>query len=351
MPLTLAVLKGDGIGPEIAEAALAVLRAADRRFGLDLIFEELPVGLAALGSQGSTFPDETEAGVRAADGVVLAPLATYEYPQGQPNPSARIRKGLDLFANIRPSASRLPDVARKLDLVIYRENTEGFYADRSMFAGSGEFSPSPDMALSVRKITRGASERIARGAFEAALRRRRRQRVTAVHKANVLRQTDGLFLEAVRHVAQDYPTVALEEELVDAMAAHLVRDATRFDVIVTTNMYGDILSDEAGELAGGLGLAPALNAGDAHAVAQAVHGSAPDIAGRGIANPVALILSAALLLEWLGARRGEAGLTDAAHAIDAAVTSALADASCHTPDLGGGGTTDGLAAAVVRALH
>ena len=349
MPLTLAVLKGDGIGPEIAEAALAVLRAADRRFGLGLIFEELPVGLAALESRGSTFPDETEAGVRAADGVVLAPLATYEYPQGQPNPSARIRKGLDLFANIRPSATRLPGPGRKLDLVIYRENTEGFYADRSMFAGSGEFSPSADMALAVRKITRGASERIARAAFEAALRRRRR--VTAVHKANVLRQTDGLFLEAVRHVAQDYPTVALEEELVDAMAAHLVRDAARFDVIVTTNMYGDILSDEAGELAGGLGLAPALNAGDAHAVAQAVHGSAPDIAGRGIANPVALILSAGLLLEWLGARRGETGLIEAARAIDAAVTSTLADASCHTPDLGGGGTTEGLGAAVVRALH
>ncbi len=348
MAIDLAVLRGDGIGPEIAEATLAVLAAADRRFGLGLSFSEIPVGLAAFAAEGTTFSDASEARIRAADGVILAPLATYEHAEGQPNPSARIRRGLDLYANIRPSVSRLPGAARRMDLVIYRENTEGFYADRSMFAGSGEFMPSPDMALAVRKITRSACERIARAAFEAALHRRRK--VTAVHKANVLRQTDGLFLEAVRHVAGDYPTVSLEEVIVDAMAAHLVRDASVYDVVVTTNMYGDILSDEAGELAGGLGLAPALNVGADHAVAQAVHGSAPDIAGRGIANPVALILSAALLLEWLGARRGEPLLTDAARAIEAAVTAALADPATHTPDLGGEGTTAGFADAVVRAL-
>ncbi|RAI01891.1 3-isopropylmalate dehydrogenase [Acuticoccus sediminis] len=348
MSLTLAVLKGDGIGPEISEATLSVLAAASDRFGLGLSFEDVPVGLAALAAAGSTYPAETAARVEAAEGIILAPLDTYQYPEGQPNPSAQVRRTLDLYANIRPSVSRLPGVGRRLDLVIYRENTEGFYSDRSMFAGSGEFMPTADLALSVRKITRQASERIARAAFEAAARRR--GLVTAVHKANVLRQSDGLFLDAVRTVAGEFPDVRLEEVIVDAMAALLVRDAARFDVVVTTNMYGDILSDEAGELAGGLGLAPALNAGDDHAVAQAVHGSAPDIAGRGIANPVALILSAALLLQRLGARRGEPRLAEAADAIDRAVTAALADPANHTPDLGGRSTTSAFAAAVAAEL-
>ncbi|MBJ3774562.1 isocitrate/isopropylmalate dehydrogenase family protein [Acuticoccus mangrovi] len=350
MDLSLAVLSGDGIGPEITAATLHVVAAAERRFGLGLRLSEHPVGVAALAATGSTFPAETAAAIKAADGVILAPVDTYAYPAGQPNPSAIVRKSLDLFANIRPAVARLPAARRRaeIDLVMYRENTEGFYADRNMFDGSAEFLATEDVALAVRKITREASTRIAREAFRAAARRR--GLVTAVHKANVLKRSDGLFLEAVRAVASEFPEVRLEEVIVDAMAAHLVRDAARFDVVVTTNMFGDILSDEAGELAGGLGLAPALNAGSDHAVAQAVHGSAPDIAGEGIANPAALILSAALLLRWLGERHATSALVDAAGAIEGAVDAALADPAAHTRDLGGTATTMVFAERVANAL-
>jgi isocitrate/isopropylmalate dehydrogenase len=236
-----------------------------------------------------------------------------------------------------------------MDLVIVRENTEGFYADRNMAVGSGEFMPTPDLALAVRKITAEASARIARTAF--ALARTRRRRVTAVHKANVLRLSDGLFLREVRRVAGDHPDVTLDEMIVDAAAAMLVRDPARFDVIVTTNMYGDILSDEASELAGSLGLGASLNAGDAHAIAQAQHGSAPDIAGQDRANPTALILSAAMLLRWLAGRDGDkARLLAAAKAIEDAVETALATPDLRTADLGGPLGTKAFAEAVAARI-
>ena len=216
-----------------------------------------------------------------------------------------MRKRLELFANIRPARSRRPAALRQaVDLVIVRENTEGFYADRSMHIGIGDLMPTPDLAISIRKITREASTRIAEQAFRLAARRPRKH-VTAVHKANVLRVSDGFFLDCVRAVAARYPGVRYEERIVDAMAALLVRDASQFDVIVTTNMFGDILSDEASEISGSLGLAESINAGTTHAIAQAQHGSAPDIAGKDIANPAALIGSAAMLLGWLGERRGD----------------------------------------------
>jgi 3-isopropylmalate dehydrogenase len=226
-----------------------------------------------------------------------------------------------------------------MDLVIVRENTEGFYADRNMFFGNGEFMPEPDIALAIRKITAKASARVARRAFELA--RSRRRKVTAVHKANVLRVSDGLFLREVRRVAEEFPDVALDELIVDAAAAHLIRSPDRFDVIVTTNMFGDILSDEASELSGSLGLAGSINAGDTICVAQAQHGSAPDIAGQGIANPTSLILSAAMLLRWRGQRDGNEKLTRAAAAIEAAVEAVLDVPQKRTRDVGGTlGTTD-----------
>ena len=193
--------------------------------------------------------------------------------------------------------------------------------------------PTPDLALSVRKITRAGSTRIAEAAFALALRRRKK--VTAVHKANVLRVSDGLFLECVRAVAARFPAVDYEERIIDAMAALLVRDAGAFDVVVTTNMFGDILSDHASEIAGSLGLAASLNAGDAHAVAQAQHGSAPDIAGQDRANPASLIGSAAMLLAWLGERRGDERLTQAAAAIETRSTARSPTPQWRTRDLGG----------------
>ncbi|HEY6258687.1 MAG TPA: isocitrate/isopropylmalate family dehydrogenase [Xanthobacteraceae bacterium] len=335
----LVVMEGDGIGPEISAATIAVLRAADRTFGLDLEFTSAVIGLASLRAERTTFPAPAFAAAQSADGVILGPVSHNDYPpvaEGGLNPSGELRKRLDLFANIRPARTRggfPPRCGHPVDLVIVRENTEGFYADRSMFLGPGEFMPTPDLALSVRKITRAGSTRIVEAAFALALRRR--QKVTAVHKANVLRVSDGLFLECARAVATRFPTVAYEERIIDAMAALLVRDASVFDVVVTTNMFGDILSDQACEIAGSLGLGASLNAGTAHAVAQAQHGSAPDIAGQDRANPASLIGSAAMLLEWIGGRRQDDRFTRAAAAIEDALERAIADPASRTGDLGG----------------
>ena len=337
--VSLLVMEGDGIGPEICAATLAVLRAADRRFELGLTFSTTTIGFAALRAQGTTFPDAAIEAAKAADGVILGPVSHNDYPPvaaGGLNPSGEMRKRLDLYANIRPARTRggfPPRCGSPVDLVIVRENTEGFYADRSMHLGPGEFMPTPDLALAVRKITRQGSTRIAEAAFALAMRRR--QKVTAVHKANVLRVSEGLFLECVRAVAARFPAVAYEERLVDAMTALLVRDASPFDVIVTTNMFGDILSDLASEIAGSLGLAASLNAGAAHAVAQAQHGSAPDLAGKDLANPASLIGSAAMLIAWLGERRSDARLTRAADAIEAALERAITEPQWRTRDLGG----------------
>jgi 3-isopropylmalate dehydrogenase len=333
-PVRILVLEGDGIGPEITAATVGVLEC----LGLDLAFERATIGLVALDAQGSTLPGRVLDHAHTADGIILGPVSHNDYPpvaQGGINPSGELRKRLDLFANIRPARSRgAPRCGVPVDLVIVRENTEGFYADRSMFWGNGEIMPTPDLALSLRKITRDGSTRIAEAAFRLATQRSRRK-VTAVHKANVLRISDGLFLGCTREVAKRYPQVEYEERIVDAMAALLVRDAGMFDVIVTTNMFGDILSDEAAEIAGSLGLAASLNAGAEHAVAQAQHGSAPDIAGLDRANPSSLIGSAAMLLAWLGERRGEDRLTRAAAAIEAALDRVIAKPEWRTADLGG----------------
>jgi isocitrate dehydrogenase (NAD+) len=332
-------MEGDGIGPEITAATLLVLNAIARRFGLAFNYESAAIGFAALKASGTTFPDAVLDQAKAADGVLLGPVSHNEYPpraEGGLNPSGELRKRLDLFANIRPARSRPgfpPRCGSPVDLVILRENTEGFYSDRSMFLGPGEFMPTPDLALSVRKVTRASSLRIAEAAFRLA--RLRRKKVTAVHKANVLRVSDGLFLDCVREVAGGYPDVAYEERLIDAMAALLVRDAGQFDVIVATNMFGDILSDEASEIAGSLGLAASLNAGTDHAVAQAQHGSAPDIAGKDRANPASLIGSAAMLLAWLGEGRQDDTLLQASATIEAALDQAIADPQTRTADLGG----------------
>jgi isocitrate/isopropylmalate dehydrogenase len=353
MLMRILVLPGDGIGPEIMRATLAVLRATGAALSVDFAFETQEIGFASLETRGTTFPDEVMARITEVDGVILGPVSHYDYPareKGGINPSAALRAACELYANIRPCRSRpnLTILRGPMDLVIVRENTEGFYSDRNMHAGSGEFMPDPDMALAVRKITARRSAQVARVAFELA--RRRRRKVTAVHKANVLRLSDGLFLREVRKVAADFPDVALDEVIVDAAAALLIRTPDRFDVIVTTNMFGDILSDEASELAGGLGLAGSINVGDSVCIAQAQHGSAPDIAGQGIANPTSLILSAAMLLDWRGRRDGNSRLTDASAAIARAIELTLADPATRTRDIGGRIGTAAFADAVVARL-
>ena len=351
--MKILILPGDGIGPEIMAATGAALEALNDTHGLKLAFEERVIGLASLETEGSTLPDAVIEAIEAADGTVVGPVHTVAYPpasEGGVNPSATMRKRFDLYANIRPSRARpgVPAMPPKMDLVIARENTEGFYADRNMFQGTAEFMPTEGVALSVRKITVQGSRRIAESAFDLA--GRRRNKVTVVHKANVLKVSDGLFRDTVREVAKSHPEVELDEVLIDAMAALLVRTPEAFDVVLTTNMFGDILSDEAAELSGGLGLGGSLNAGDEHAIAQAAHGSAPDIAGQGIANPTALMVSVAMLLEWLGAGHGRDDLSAAAAAFNAAVDAVLADPANHTPDLGGSAKTADIGRAVADAI-
>ncbi len=335
----LAVMPGDGIGPEITAATLHVLREADRLLSLGFTYEDVPIGLAALKQQGSTLPDTAYEAAKRADGVILGPVSHHEYPplaHGGLNPSGVLRKRLDLFANIRPAKSRPgmpPRCGKPVDLVVVRENTEGFYADRNMHVGSGDIMVTPDVAISMRRLTREGCTRIAEAGFRLAMTRRKP--VCVVHKANVFRVSDGFFLECTRAVGARYPDVTVEEQIVDAMAALLVRQADRYDVIVTTNMFGDILSDEASEISGSLGLAASINSSHEHCVAQAQHGSAPDIAGQDKANPSSLIGSAAMLLAWLGERRGDKNLSHAADLIERALDACIAKPEWRTADLGG----------------
>lgn len=352
--MKITLFPGDGIGPEISSATREVMECLDRRFGIGFDITTVDIGFAALETTGSTFPDAAFEAARAADGVVLGPVSHLDYPpreQGGLNPSGELRKRLDLFANIRPAVTRADLPSRTgdtFDIVIYRENTEGFYADRCMHAGAGELQITEDVTVALRRITRHASMRIAEAAFQGAMQRRKK--VTAVHKQNVLKITDGLFLSCCREVAARYPEVAYDELIIDAACAHLVRRPAAFDVICTTNMFGDILSDLASELSGSLGLAASLNAGAGVAMAQAQHGSAPDIAGQGIANPASLIGSVAMLLEWYGTTRDLPVALTAARCLSQAIDQAVADPATRTRDLGGPLGTHDFTAAICRHI-
>lgn len=333
MTLSLLCLAGDGIGPEIMAATKVVVEAACTRSGETVSLADGEIGFPALNAEGSTIPEQVIEAALAADGVILGPVSHNAYPSredGGLNPSGVLRKELDLFANIRPAQSfkgLATPTGAPVDLIIFRENLEGFYADRNLHSGPGEFMPVPGVAMAMRLITERGSERIGRAAFDHAAANGRKK-VTAVHKANVMRTSDGLFLDVMRRIATGYPGIQYDEVLVDAAAALLVRDPGRFDVIVTTNMFGDILSDLASELAGSLGLAASLNLGPQNAAAQAQHGSAPDIAGHDRANPTSLIGSAAMLLGHLELVRAKA-------LIEVSLKKAIADPRTRTSDLGG----------------
>ena len=351
--MRIVVLPGDGIGPEITAATLSVLRAASERFQLDVQLEEHAVGHASLQQFGTTVRPGLLEIVQAADGLILGPTATADFRDegsGEINPSKYFRKSLDLFANVRPARTYpgLRNAFGAFDLVVVRENTEGFYADRNMAQGNSELLVTPDVVISLRRITRVCCERIAHAACRLAMVRRRH--LTIVHKANVLKIGDGMFLDICREIARGYPELAVDDILVDAMMAHVVRQPDRFDVIVATNMFGDILSDLTAELSGSLGLGGSLNLGSDFAMAQAAHGSAPDIAGRDAANPVSLILSAALLLDWHGRRAGEVRYQSAARAIEAAVATTIASGRA-TRDVGGDLGTAAAGQAVVEILQ
>lgn len=351
------VLPGDGIGPEIIDSAVAVLKEVDKKYGLRIEYDYQDIGFASLVKHGTTLRPELLESARTYEGILLGTISHADYPKpdkGGINVSGAFRVGLDLYANVRPARTR-PYITSNLregktmDLVIMREATEGFYPDRNMARGWGEVMPSPDMALSTRKITRHCSERIARRAFELAAKRRKK--VTAIHKANSFHMTDGLFLEAVRSVAKDFPEVQLDDLLVDASTAHLVRNPERFDVLVAENFYGDILSDLASELSGSLGLAGSVMAGDNQCCAQAQHGSAPDIQNQDKANPTSMILSVAMLLEWIGEKKELPVWTEAGLTIHNAIEKVLAEPEFRTVDLGGRTGTKAYTTAVIEQIR
>lgn len=354
---TLGVLKGDDIGLEVVPVAVQVLKEAVARYpSIHIHWRELPIGYPAYQELGETMPAATIAALYDFDGWILGPIGHMAYPKNDPkavNPHPIIRRQFDLMSNIRParSYSVLPCLQQNVDLIIVRENNEGFQPDRNMYKGIGEFMPTPDLAMSVRVVTRRNSSFVARTAFELARQRGGKKRVTAIHKNTVFKLGCGLFVDACGDVSREYPDIAFDTMVVDTFAMRLVMRPQDFDVVVATNMFGDILTDEAAGLVGGLGMAPGLCVGPRYAMAQATHGSAPDIAGKHIANPFAMIMSAQMLLAWLGHARQDQEAVKAAEDIDKAVSVVLAE-HCHlTPDLGGTATTEEMGEAICRAVQ
>ncbi|WP_040977982.1 isocitrate/isopropylmalate dehydrogenase family protein [Oceanobacillus jeddahense] len=349
---TLGVLKGDGIGPEIVNATISVIEAAAREVDLNLKLKELSIGWEAIEKYEDPIPQVTKDSLEETHGWILGPHDSAAYPdrfKQKRNPSGELRHYFDLYANIRP-AKTMPatkSVVGEADLVIYRENTEGFYTDRNMYAGIGEFQITSDVAVSTGVFTRKAIERIAHAAFQGALERKKK--VTIVHKANVIKLGTGLFLNTCLEVAKQYPDVEVDDYHIDAMTAHLVRRAGDFDVIVTENMFGDILSDLTGELVGSLGIAPSINSNDTQAMAQAAHGSAPDIAGKNIANPVGILDSTIMLFKWLYTQHEDVKWKDASQLMEKALIETLA-AGISTRDLGGQSSTEEFAQAVKERI-
>jgi 3-isopropylmalate dehydrogenase len=352
--LTIGVLEGDDIGHEIVPASVEVLKAAAARTGLNIDWRPMPIGRRALDTHGSTLPEGTLETLSSFDGFILGPIGHQAYPKvpGAINPHPIMRKHFNLFANVRPTKSfpGLGCLRDDIDLVIVRENNEGMQPDRNVVAGSGEFRPTEDTTISVRVITRQGSARVARAAFEIA--RQRRRKLTLVHKNTVFKLGCGMFVEECYRVGKEFPDVTVDEVIVDTMAMRLIRDPQTFDTVVTTNMFGDILTDEAAGLVGGLGMAPGLCIGEgALAMAQATHGSAPDIAGKGLANPFAMIESSRMMIEWLGHNRGIAQAVEAAAIAKEAIATALADPATRTRDIRGTGTTADMTHGIVRAIE
>ena len=337
MILKIGILPGDDIGLEVVPECVKVMKAAASRSGLAVDWHALPIGKHGHGEHGDTLPPVTEKALRALDGWIMGPIGHAAYPRGDPTwVMPPVRKKFELFAAVRPSLSHanIASVHKNVDIVFVRELTEGMLYSETVVAGAPEFRPNDDITVAMRVITRKGSNRVAREAFEIA-RTRPRRKVTAAHKEPVYRLACGMFAEECRKVAREFPDVAFEEMMIDSTSMKLVMEPQRFDVVVTTNQFGDILTDIGAGLVGGLGLAPGLCVGEKQAMAQATHGSAPDIAGRDIANPYAMIMSGQMLLAWLGRKKKEPGAAEAAQHIQRAVSGVIAEAKHLTRDLGG----------------
>ncbi|MBD7987152.1 isocitrate dehydrogenase [Luteimonas sp. Sa2BVA3] len=331
MTQTITVIRGDGIGPEIMDATLHVLDAMK----LGLVYEEADAGLVALEKHGELLPQATLDSIGRNKVALKSPLTT-PVGGGFSSINVQLRRHFDLYANVRPATS-FPNTRSRftegVDIITVRENTEGAYT-----AEGQETAPDGSWAVSITRNTRKGSERIVRYAFDLA-RKAGRKKVTVVHKANILKSTSGIFLNAARDVAKEYPDIECNEMIVDNTCMQLVMRPEQFDIIVTTNLFGDIISDLCAGLIGGLGLIPGANIGKDAAIFEAVHGSAPDIAGKGVANPCALLLGAAQMLEHIG-------MVDEAARLRAAIVATLEAKDSLTPDLGGTGTTMSFAKAI-----
>jgi 3-isopropylmalate dehydrogenase len=322
----ISLVTGDGIGPEISESALSILETINDNFSLQLEIKKLEAGDTVLKNTGNALPDETFEAIKNSNACLKAPVG-----ESAKDVIVYLRRMLDLYANIRPAKSypNMPALRDDVDLVIVRENTEDLYTGEEFVIG--------DAAVAMRIISEKASRRIANHAFMIA-NQRKMKKVTCVHKSNVMKKTDGLFASTCSKVAENFPNVKFEEMYVDACAMNLIRQPQEFDVIVTTNLFGDILSDEAAQVIGGLGMAPAANIGDDFGLFEPVHGAAFDIAGKQIANPTSFILSISMMLEWLGRKHNDANCITAGTSIENAVWEVCL-ANIKTKDTGGDKTT------------
>ncbi len=326
------LIPGDGIGPEVTGAAVRVLDAA----GADLEWEEVEAGIGVVGKYGKPLPDHVLESIKKNKVALKGPLTTI-VAKGFASVNVELRRKLHLYANLRP-VRNVPGIQTRFEdvnLVVIRENTEDLYSGI-------EHMVAPGVTESLKVITKDASTRIAKFAFEYA-RARGRKKVTAVHKANIMKLSDGLFLECAQEVAEQYPDIEYEEVIVDNLAMQLVLNPNRFDILLLTNLYGDIVSDLCAGLVGGLGMVPGANLGDEYAVFEAVHGSAPDIAGKGLANPIAVLFSSLLMLRHLG-------LHDVADRVREAVHRVTRKGEILTRDLGGTATTKELTDAIIAEL-
>jgi len=335
----ISMIRGDGIGPELTDATLKVLDAAQRRFGLKIKMIEAEAGDTCFEKRGVALPEDSLQNIKVSHACLKGPVG-----ETAADVIVKLRLMFDLYANLRPiKAYPAVKAARSdIDMIFVRENTEDVYKGQ-------EFTIGNDTTICLRVITRGNCERISRKGFETARRRNGKKKVTAIHKANVMRVTDGLFASVCRETAKQYPDVAFNELYVDAASMRLIKEPQEFDVLVTCNMFGDILSDEAAQLVGGLGMAPGANIGDSFAIFEPIHGSAPNRVGKQTANPLSMILAAKMMLDWLGERHSDPKCLEAASAIEEAVVKTLR-ARNTVPDLGGKTTTIGMAEAIAAAL-
>ena len=333
----IAVLKGDGIGPEVTDATIKVLEAAQESASFRLNFLYGEAGYYCIEKYGTNLPEKTIELLEKTDACLKGPMTTPETPGAPVSVAVKIRKMFNLYANVRPCRSfpNVESLKPNIDLVVVRENTEGLYSGI-------EYEVSPGVGIAMRIITKEASLRVAEFAFKLAATRRKH--LTYVHKGNILRVTDGIFKDAVQEISAKYPDVVVDDFHIDAMTMHLVKKPEAFDVIVTTNLFGDVISDEAAQVTGSLGLAAGANSGDAYGMFEPVHGSAPKYTGQNVVNPIATIMASQMMLDYLGEK-------EAAAKIEHAVMSVLSEGKVRTKDLGGSSTTSEMSEAIASKIR